>query len=89
MPTPRRGSKAFAGYKEAHAKMGEMSEDELLTAMQHEIDRGERCRPDMLSRLAGRFNRKRGDRFTKAVLGLMTYNTPSRRNIRALLDNKG
>ena len=64
-------NKALAGYKEAHKSMKNMSEVELRQAIQAEVDKGALARPDLLSRLVGRFNRVRGSRCMRDVLALL------------------
>lgn len=64
-------NKALPGYKEAHKNMRSMTEVELRQAIQAEVDKGDDARPDLLTRLVGRFNRVRGSRCMRDVLALM------------------
>lgn len=64
-------NRALAGYKEAHKSMRGMTEVELRQALQAEMDRGDEARPDLVSRLVGRFNRVRGSRCMRDILALM------------------
>lgn len=64
-------SKAMSGYKAAHSSMRGMTEKELREAIQAEVDKGAESRPDLLSRLVGRYNRVRGSRCMREVLTLL------------------
>lgn len=56
-------------YKEFHDSVSEMSENDLVLAIDEELNRNDRTpRTDMLTRLIGRFNRLRGERIKLDVL---------------------
>lgn len=80
-------TKKVATYKAAHRGMKSMSERELRDAMQAEIDKGPEARVDLLTRLIGRFNRKRGARCQRDILGLLSKR--GRKDVDATLDNHG
>ena len=57
-------------YADLLKKLGDMSEAELLAAIEAELN-SDSPRADMLMRLVGRFNRSRGARFQAGVMGLL------------------
>jgi hypothetical protein len=72
-------------YKELHVSLPNMTEQDLRDAMQAELNKGEKARPDLLARLIGRFNRMRGSRVARNVLGLLSYR--GKKDVNAALDS--
>lgn len=71
-------------YTDLHSTLQDMTETELRDAMQKEID-SPFPRSDALARMLGRFNRLRGERAKRNVLGLLGYK--GKRNVNAALDS--
>lgn len=71
-------------YTDLHDALQKMTEPELREAMQKEIDSPD-PRSDALARMLGRFNRLRGERCKRNVLGLLGYK--GKRDVNAALDS--
>lgn len=78
-------SKTPNSYGELHKSLDQMTEMELIDALQQEVDR-EHPRHNMIDRLVGRFNRLRGSRVRTEVMGLLSKKKGSR-SVVAVLDS--
>lgn len=67
--------------------MTSLTERELRAAIQAEVDRGPDARVDTLKRLVGRFNRLRGGRCQRGVLGLLSRQ--GSKDVNSILDADG
>ena len=69
MASKKKGNATPSSYGELHKTLDQMTEEELLTAIQEEVDR-DHPRHNMIDRLIGRYNRLRGSRVRTAILSL-------------------
>lgn len=77
-------TKKLAGYKTAHATMKTMTIRDAIAALEAEIN-SERPRVDLVTRLAGRLNRLRGEKLMRDVLA--SLNKRGTKSVDALLDS--
>lgn len=75
----------MSDYKTMHTALKTMTERELRVAIQQEVDRGQSARVDLLSRMVGRYNRVRGSRLQREIIGLLTKK--GERKVNAILDS--
>lgn len=75
-------AEATKTYADMHQNLGSMTEDQLVAAMQHELEKDE-PRVDLLTRLVGRYNKLRGKKSITVVLGLLSYK--GKRDVYAVL----
>jgi hypothetical protein len=76
------GAAKVGTYSAVLPAMKSMTETELLAAIEAELN-SENPRTEMLTRLVGRFNKARGQRFTTGVLSLL--GARGRRDVASLL----
>lgn len=83
----KKEKQAGAGkYKDYHASVADMTEDDIVLAIDEELNRDDRTpRVDMLTRLVGRFNRLRGERVKLNVLAAAKKKCV--KEVHALLDS--
>lgn len=74
---------ATKNYAQMHENLSNMTEDELVFAMQNVLDEDD-PRVDMLTRIVGRYNRVRSNKATSRVLALLG-SPKGKRDVRAAL----
>jgi hypothetical protein len=82
-----RRDRGIAGYKTLHKNLQTMSRKELIAAMQDELNRRGAARPDLFSRLVGRYNRLESQRITQGLMGLLGYK--GKRSVASVLGSDG
>lgn len=80
-------SPGFAKYREMYARLAEMTEAEIVSAISDEL--GGQRRIEMLRRLLQRFNKLRAVRVRNQVITAAASATGKRPDVDALLDRHG